>query len=86
MFAALRIARQELSGRRILADGGLLSGLLSLLILGSLSYNAAIWPAGYPPAIQAQAGLLSVRTRRQRTILAGPLLLIVRGPSGPTWA
>ena len=84
MFAALRTARQELSGRQIVKDGSLLSGLLSLLILGSLYYNAAIWQGDYPPAIQAQAGPVTARTRHERTILAVPLLLIMLGM--PCWS
>jgi hypothetical protein len=62
---------------RPLADGALLSGLLGVLVVASLAYNARIWQQDYPPAIQVRAGPMSPADKRQRLIVAIPFLTIL---------
>jgi hypothetical protein len=75
-----RLAHRELSGRQLVRDGSLLSGLLGALVLGSLYY---LRRADAPPAIPAQEALRTT-AQRQRRLFAVPFLLILLG--GPLWS
>jgi hypothetical protein len=48
--------------------GGILSALLTVLVLASLALNAEIWLHDYPADVQAAYGPISERGRRQRTV------------------
>jgi hypothetical protein len=48
--------QRQLSAKRIIRDGSMLSGLLGLLIVVAMRYNAEIFHDDYPPDIQAKAG------------------------------
>jgi hypothetical protein len=69
----------HLSAKHIARDGALLSAALGTIILVSLSYNAEIWHDDYPRAIQAQAGPMSARAKRQRQVVAVPFLTTLLG-------
>lgn len=69
----------QLSPRRLLVDGSRLSVILSVLIGGSARYNPEMWLQDYPPDIQAKFGPMSAQARRQRTVIALPLLLTLFG-------
>ncbi len=75
----VRNAMHYLSVKRIARDGSLVSTALGAIILVSLSYNAEIWLDDFPPAIQAQAGPMSPRAKRQRLLVALPFLAILVG-------
>jgi len=48
--------KNQLSLKRILIDGTILSVLLTIIIYGSLGVNAAMWVHDYPPDIRATVG------------------------------
>jgi len=48
--------KNQLSLKRILIDGTILSVLLTIIIYGSLGVNPAMWVHDYPPDIQAAVG------------------------------
>jgi hypothetical protein len=51
--------QHQLSTKRIITDGSILSVLIGLLVVGSMYYNAEIFHDDYPPAIQEKAGPMS---------------------------
>jgi hypothetical protein len=62
--------------------GGLLSAFLTIIILGSMAYNAEIWLNDYPPDIRAKYGPASEKTRRQKvwfTLLFFLSLVVILG-------
>jgi hypothetical protein len=64
--------------RHALLYGGLLSAVLSVLLLGILWFNPEILLKDYPPDIQQKHGPMSARSRRQRipaAILIGVVAL-----------
>ena len=69
----------ELSIRRILVDGTLYSGALSVLILGSLYYNPEIFYNDYPAEIKSKVGPPSVRSKQQQMVLLPVFLLLMIG-------
>jgi hypothetical protein len=69
----------HLSAKHIARDGTLISSALGAIILVSLYYNAEIWHDDYPLAIQAKAGPMSARAKRQRRIVAVPFLTTLLG-------
>ncbi len=71
--------QRQLSIKRIIVDGSILSLLIGLLVVGSMYYNAEIFHDDYPPDIQERAGPMSQRAKRQRRFVAFPLLLLVFG-------
>lgn len=54
---------------RVLIDGAILSVALSVLILGSLVYNARLWLHDYPKEIQAKVPPLTPREKRDRMVV-----------------
>ena len=50
------IIKNQLSLKRVLTDGTVLSVLLSIVIYGSLRVNPLMWIGDYPPDIQAAVG------------------------------
>ena len=72
-------AKTQLSIRRILTDGSLLSGVSGTLIVGSLYYNPEIWHDDYPPEIQEKAAPMSDVAKRQRLVVAIPTFVALLG-------
>ena len=71
--------RRELSLRRTLVDGSILSALLGAIMLAGARYNPEIWVNDYPPAIRAKAGRRSEREARQAKLLGLPFAIIFFG-------
>lgn len=71
--------QRQLSAKRIIRDGSILSGLLGVLTIAAMRYNAEIFHDDYPPDIQERAGPMSQRAKRQRRIVALALLLLLFG-------
>jgi len=63
--------KDQLSLKRILIDGAILSVLLTIIIYGSLCVNPAMWVHDYPPDIQAAVG--EVEVPPVQTIIVGVL-------------
>jgi hypothetical protein len=74
MRKTLLDAKRELSIRRILTDGAIMSGVLGTTIVAVLAYNPDILHDDYPPAIQAKAPPMSQAAKRQRLIVTVPFL------------
>jgi hypothetical protein len=64
--------------------GLILSGLLMVIMLGSMLWNPAIWAGDYPPDIKARFGPPDARTQRQKRLITLPFLAVVIGVSA--WA
>ena len=58
-----------------LGYGAILSGAMSILILGSLRTNAEIWVGDYPPDIRERYGPISKKGRKQKILFSIPILL-----------
>lgn len=58
-----------LSLQQILAHGLILSGLLGVLILGSLYYNPRLWLSDYPKAMQAKVPPLTRSEKQKRWVV-----------------
>jgi hypothetical protein len=71
--------KNQLSAKRILIDGSILSGLIGTLIIAAMYYNAEILYDDYPADIQAKAGPMSQKAKRQRPFVAIPLVLLLLG-------
>jgi len=71
--------KNQLSAKRILVDGSILSGLIGTLIIATMYYNAEILYDDYPADIKVKAGPMSQRAKKQRPFVAVPLLLLVLG-------
>lgn len=63
--------KNQLSLKRILIDGAILSVLLTIIIYGSLGVNPAMWVHDYPPDIRAAVGEVGVPPAQ--TIVVGVL-------------
>jgi hypothetical protein len=70
---------RQVSVEHAATDGALLSGVLGALALGSLYYNAEIWHQDYPPDVREKAGPMSAAAKRQRAVVAVPLILTALG-------
>lgn len=70
---------KELSARRVLVDGGLMSALLGAIVMSSLAYDAEMWHQDYPPDVQERAGPMSERAKRERLVVAVPLFAVLFG-------
>ena len=70
---------KELSAKRVLVDGGVMSALLGAIVMASLAYDAEMWHQDYPPDIQERAGPMSERAKRERLVVAAPLFAILFG-------
>ena len=68
-----------LSWQQVIVDGLLLSGLLGIIILGSLYYNPRLWLNDYPKEMQAKVPPLSPVENRQRWLVAGLFLAVLIG-------
>lgn len=70
-----------------LVYGGVLSLLLSIVVMGSNYWNAEMWLGDYPADIQEQFGPMSEKAKRQRTpvgmlffaIIVGTLVFSILG-------
>lgn len=51
-----KTVKEQLSLKRVLIDGTILSVLLTIIIYGSIYINPSIWAGDYPPDIQAAVG------------------------------
>lgn len=69
--------RDQLSVKRILIDGAVLSAVQGSIIVASLYYK--IWYDDYPPEIQAKVGPMSAAAKKQRLIVAIPFLVSMLG-------
>lgn len=74
----------ELSLKQFARDALLFNGLLGVLLVGSLRWNADIWVNDYPPDIKEAYGPMSPRTKKQATLVAIPFFLIMIG--GIIWS
>jgi hypothetical protein len=59
--------------------GGILSAVMTVLILGSLAYNPEIWLHDFPRDVQEKYGPASPKSIRQRNILIIPFMLSLFG-------
>lgn len=64
--------KEQLSLKRVLVDGTILSVLFTIVIYGSIYVNPAIWVGDYPPDIQAAVGD-SIDAPPIQTIITGLL-------------
>ncbi len=69
--------QNQLSIKRIVTDGSILSILIGLLVMGPMYYNAEIFHDDYPSDIQEKFGPMSQQAKIQRRFVAFPLLLLV---------
>ena len=69
--------KNQLSLKRILIDGTILSVLLTIIIYGSLGVNPAMWVHDYPPDIRALVG--DVHVPPVQTIIVGVLFGVAVG-------
>lgn len=76
--------RPQLSWRRVLIDGGAMSGGLSLLIGASMMVNPEIWVQDYPPDIREAYGPKSRKAQIQGVLLSLPFFGILLG--GAVWS
>lgn len=66
--------------KQLIRDGSLISGLLTMIIYGSLYRNAEIWLQDYPPAIQEKYGRPKSPQAKRESILFGiPFFLVLFG-------
>ena len=72
-------APDQLSVKRILTDGSLLSAVQGSIIVASLYYNPEIWYDDYPADIKAKVGPMSAAAKKQRLIVAIPFLVSMLG-------
>lgn len=81
MGASNQLAKlgRQVPVKHAVTDGALLSGVLGALALGSLYYNAEIWHQDYPPEVREKAGPMSAAAKRQRAVVAVPLVLALFG-------
>jgi hypothetical protein len=71
--------QRQVSAKRIIVDGSILSGLMGTVVIASMFYHAEIFHDDYPPDIQEKAGPMSQRAKRQRRIVALTLFLLLFG-------
>jgi hypothetical protein len=71
--------QRQVSAKRIIVDGSILSGLIGTLVLAAMFYNAEIFHDDYPPDIQEKAAPMSLQAKRQRRIVALILFLLLLG-------
>lgn len=72
------------SWRRVLLDGGAMSGALGALIVSSMAINAEMWLQDYPPEIKEAFGPKSRKAQIQSALLAVPFFGILLG--GVIWS
>lgn len=76
--------QNKLSLRQLTRDVLLFNGLLGVLLVGTLRWNAEIWANDYPPDIKEKFGPMSPRTKKQATLVAIPFFFIMIG--GIIWS
>jgi hypothetical protein len=59
--------------------GGILSAVMTVLIVGSLAYNPEIWLHDFPKDVQERYGPASPKSIKQRNILIAPFMLLLIG-------
>jgi hypothetical protein len=84
MNQATRSPQSQLSLPLFLHDCALYNFVLCAFILGSMLLNRELWLNDYPPDIKAKVGPMSAKARKQGSLLAIPLLLIMVG--GVIWS
>lgn len=60
------------------------NGLLGVLLVGTLRWNAEIWVNDYPPDIKEKFGPISPKAKKQATLVAIPFFFIMIG--GIIWS
>jgi hypothetical protein len=80
----MKSLQNELSLKQFSQDALLFNGLLGVLLVGSLRWNAEIWVNDYPPDIKEKVGPMSRRTKKQATLIAIPFFFIMIG--GIVWS
>jgi hypothetical protein len=65
----------ELSTRRLLTDGALLSTVVGGIIVGSLRWDAEMWLQDYPPDVKAVYGPMSEASKRRQRIITLPFIV-----------
>lgn len=68
-----------LSIERLLIDGTLMCLIMGIIIIGSLYYNPRLWLQDYPAEIRAKVPPLTPREKRERLMVALPILLMFIG-------
>jgi hypothetical protein len=71
--------RDELSARRLVTDGALLSALVGAIIVGSLRWDAEMWLQDYPPDVKAAFGPMSEASKRRQRIIVIPFFIAFFG-------
>ena len=69
----------QLSVKRILTDGSMMSALLGSVIMGIVYDNAEIMHDDYPPHIQEKALPMSDAAKKQRTVVTIPFITLLLG-------
>ena len=67
----------QLSIRRILIDGTIMSVLLTIVVYGSIYVNPLFWISDYPPDIQATVGSVEVPIGQKLVVVALALCIVV---------
>ena len=73
------VAPDQLSIKRILTDGSIMSALLGSIILAVVYYNAEIMHDDYPPHIQEKALPMSDAAKKQRVVVTIPFITMLLG-------
>lgn len=73
-----------ISWRRVLLDGGAMSGALGALIVSSMAIDAEMWVQDYPPEIKEAFGPKSRKARIEAALLAIPFFGVLLG--GVVWS
>ena len=71
----------DLSWSAILLEGATLSVALTLVILGSLAFNPRLWRQDAPPRARALSAPLTDAERRERSVVASFVVLVIIGVS-----
>ncbi len=73
-----------ISPRRLFVDGLVLSALFSIVVLGSVGLNPAIWLDDYPPDVRAAIGDSMPQPRALQVVIGALLVLVIIG--GLIWS
>ena len=69
----------QLSAKRIVTDGSIMSVLLGSIIMAIVYYNAEIMHDDYPPHIQEKALPMSDTAKKQRVVVTIPFITLLLG-------
>lgn len=69
----------QLSVKRIVTDGSVMSALLGSIVMAVVYYNAEIMHDDYPPHIQEKALPMSDSAKKQRVVVTIPFIALLLG-------